>query len=304
MPTRSAPRPSRSSPTTRPPGAGEPSRPMSCRVPRAPGRPRHRPRGHPRLVPDQPRRPGARLLRAVDRPRSRASSRPPRRSARASSTSTSGRIGDTSVADGDRAAWPTRVARVLDDVDDDARRRAAGPGELGRRRVRHRHELDELAGHRRGGRRARRRRPRGSGFCLDTAHAWGAGIDLSRPAAVDAFVDAFDRRIGLERLVMVHLNDSKSELGSRIGSPRAPRGRAHRRGRACARPHPPGLARATYLPRDPGHGRGLRRGQYRARLRPHRRPSAGRPAARGVRRCAAAGRGPARPSLQPSGTGS
>ena len=52
-------------------------------------------------------------------------------------------------------------------------------------------------------------------FCLDAAHAWGAGLDLTSPAATDAFLSAFDDRIGLQRLVMVHLNDSRSELGSR-----------------------------------------------------------------------------------------
>jgi deoxyribonuclease-4 len=54
------------------------------------------------------------------------------------------------------------------------------------------------------------------GFCLDTAHAWAAGIDVSEPAAIDAFLADFDDRIGLDRLVMIHLNDSKSELGSRL----------------------------------------------------------------------------------------
>lgn len=54
------------------------------------------------------------------------------------------------------------------------------------------------------------------GFCLDVAHAWGAGIDMSSPAAIDAFLGTFDRRIGLERLVMVHLNDSRAECGSRL----------------------------------------------------------------------------------------
>jgi len=53
------------------------------------------------------------------------------------------------------------------------------------------------------------------GFCLDTAHAWGAGIDLVDPGVVDATLADFDARIGLDRLVMVHLNDSRSELGSR-----------------------------------------------------------------------------------------
>lgn len=53
-------------------------------------------------------------------------------------------------------------------------------------------------------------------FCLDTAHAWGAGIDLANPDTTDAFLADLDARIGLDRLVMIHLNDSKSELGSRM----------------------------------------------------------------------------------------
>jgi deoxyribonuclease IV len=53
------------------------------------------------------------------------------------------------------------------------------------------------------------------GFCLDTAHAWGAGIDLSDPIAADRFLGEFDDWIGLDRLHLIHLNDSKSELGSR-----------------------------------------------------------------------------------------
>ena len=54
------------------------------------------------------------------------------------------------------------------------------------------------------------------GFCIDTAHAWAAGIDLSEPAAIDALLGDFDARIGLDRLVMLHLNDSKSERGSHL----------------------------------------------------------------------------------------
>ena len=53
------------------------------------------------------------------------------------------------------------------------------------------------------------------GFCLDTAHAWGAGIRLDEPRAIDRFLEDFDRRLGLRRLVLVHFNDSKSEPGSR-----------------------------------------------------------------------------------------
>jgi len=53
-------------------------------------------------------------------------------------------------------------------------------------------------------------------FCLDIAHLWAAGYRLSDPAETDALVDAFDRRIGLDRLALIHLNDSKTEAGSRL----------------------------------------------------------------------------------------
>jgi deoxyribonuclease-4 len=53
------------------------------------------------------------------------------------------------------------------------------------------------------------------GFCLDTAHAWGAGANLAEPAGIDAFLAEFDRLVGLDRLLMVHLNDSRSERGER-----------------------------------------------------------------------------------------
>jgi len=51
--------------------------------------------------------------------------------------------------------------------------------------------------------------------CLDVAHLWGAGYDVSRPDAIDEVLGKFDRLIGLERLVMIHINDSLSGLGSR-----------------------------------------------------------------------------------------
>jgi len=53
------------------------------------------------------------------------------------------------------------------------------------------------------------------GFCLDVAHAWGAGVAMDDPDAIDAWLQAFDRELGLRRLAMVHLNDSRSERGSR-----------------------------------------------------------------------------------------
>lgn len=57
--------------------------------------------------------------------------------------------------------------------------------------------------------------PGSVGFCLDTAHLWAAGHAIDRPGEFDRLLDMFERELGLERLVLVHLNDSKSELGSR-----------------------------------------------------------------------------------------
>jgi deoxyribonuclease-4 len=52
-------------------------------------------------------------------------------------------------------------------------------------------------------------------ICLDLAHLWGAGYDVSRPDEIDRLLEETDRAFGLERVVMVHLNDSRSVLGSR-----------------------------------------------------------------------------------------
>ena len=53
------------------------------------------------------------------------------------------------------------------------------------------------------------------GFCFDTAHLWGAGYPVDDPSGVDQVIAAFDAALGVERLLMVHLNDSRSERGSR-----------------------------------------------------------------------------------------
>ncbi|MGD0862154.1 MAG: deoxyribonuclease IV [Candidatus Limnocylindrales bacterium] len=51
-------------------------------------------------------------------------------------------------------------------------------------------------------------------FCLDTAHLWGAGYDVADPAEVDRILTRFDRLIGLDRLAIIHFNDTDSEFGS------------------------------------------------------------------------------------------
>jgi deoxyribonuclease-4 len=50
--------------------------------------------------------------------------------------------------------------------------------------------------------------------CLDTAHVFAAGYDLSTPDAVDDVVATFDDVVGLEHLKCIHLNDSKHECGT------------------------------------------------------------------------------------------
>jgi len=50
--------------------------------------------------------------------------------------------------------------------------------------------------------------------CLDTAHMWAAGYDLSTPAAVDETVREFDDVVGLDHLQCIHLNDSRHALGT------------------------------------------------------------------------------------------
>ena len=52
------------------------------------------------------------------------------------------------------------------------------------------------------------------GVCLDTAHAFQAGYDLSSKRGLNKALNEFDRTIGLHNLHLLHLNDSKSPLGS------------------------------------------------------------------------------------------
>ena len=53
------------------------------------------------------------------------------------------------------------------------------------------------------------------GVCLDTAHSFEAGYDLSNKDGLERTLETFDQTIGLKRLRLLHLNDSKTPLGSR-----------------------------------------------------------------------------------------
>jgi deoxyribonuclease-4 len=53
------------------------------------------------------------------------------------------------------------------------------------------------------------------GVCLDIAHSFEAGYDLSNKDGLERTLETFDQTIGLKRLHLLHLNDSKTPLGSR-----------------------------------------------------------------------------------------
>ncbi|MFC1813123.1 deoxyribonuclease IV [Thermodesulfobacteriota bacterium] len=54
------------------------------------------------------------------------------------------------------------------------------------------------------------------GVCLDTSHIFAAGFDIRTTPAYRKTIKLFDSIIGLDRLYLIHLNDSKKELGARI----------------------------------------------------------------------------------------
>ncbi len=51
--------------------------------------------------------------------------------------------------------------------------------------------------------------------CLDTAHAFESGYDIRTEEGVEDTIKKFDSIIGIDRLVALHLNDSKTALNSR-----------------------------------------------------------------------------------------
>jgi len=54
------------------------------------------------------------------------------------------------------------------------------------------------------------------GVCFDTAHAFASGYDLRDKKSVKKTFDDFDKIIGLEKLELIHCNDSKSDFNSHI----------------------------------------------------------------------------------------
>jgi len=52
------------------------------------------------------------------------------------------------------------------------------------------------------------------GVCLDTAHAFAAGHNIATRSGLEKMLDEFEACIGIRKLRLLHLNDSKTALGS------------------------------------------------------------------------------------------
>ncbi len=53
-----------------------------------------------------------------------------------------------------------------------------------------------------------------TGICFDTCHAYAAGYDITSKEGIEKAMDEIKEYIGLEKVKVVHLNDSVGELGS------------------------------------------------------------------------------------------
>lgn len=54
------------------------------------------------------------------------------------------------------------------------------------------------------------------GFCIDTCHCLAAGYDVSSASGLKQTVGEMDRVLGIENVRVIHANDSKTALGSRV----------------------------------------------------------------------------------------
>ena len=50
--------------------------------------------------------------------------------------------------------------------------------------------------------------------CLDSCHLFSAGYDISSPEKLNVFLTEFDKKIGIEKIVVWHLNDSRDPFDS------------------------------------------------------------------------------------------
>jgi deoxyribonuclease-4 len=137
------------------------------------------------------------------------------------------------------------------------------------------------------------RQPR-LGICLDSCHLFASGYDVTDRAELDRAITELDDSIGLDRLRCLHVNDSKTPLGSNrdrhdnIGDGLMGEGL----GVFLAHPRFQGLPALLEVPGKDGHGPDAAqmkklRALYKRATKPGsaRKPgkTARRPAARGTR---------------------
>lgn len=60
------------------------------------------------------------------------------------------------------------------------------------------------------------KKPSRLGVCLDTAHFFAAGYDIRSPKGWNAAIKEVDSLVGIKQILAFHLNDSKTDLGSRV----------------------------------------------------------------------------------------
>lgn len=53
------------------------------------------------------------------------------------------------------------------------------------------------------------------GICFDTCHGFAAGYDLTNKKGINNTLNELDKKVGLKKLKVIHINDSKNELNSR-----------------------------------------------------------------------------------------
>lgn len=54
------------------------------------------------------------------------------------------------------------------------------------------------------------------GLCIDTCHIFASGHDLRSKKLVSSYIKMFQKKIGIEHIKLVHLNDSKKDLASHV----------------------------------------------------------------------------------------
>ena len=55
-----------------------------------------------------------------------------------------------------------------------------------------------------------------SSFCIDNSNAYSFGYEMVSDKKQDLFINFLENTIGIDRIILIHLNDSKKKLGSRV----------------------------------------------------------------------------------------